>query len=120
MAEDSTASTPVARREALHSQDRCADDKIRKMTEAFATILECLGEDPTRGGLLKTPARAAKALAFMTSGYETDLSTIVNDAVFDEDECGDMVCRVIVFCVCSFFFFCLNCVMYIADYRQGY
>lgn len=66
------------------------DNKITRMSEAFRTILECLGEDPTRQGLLKTPERAAKALAYMTKGYETSLCEVVNDAIFNE-ECNEMV-----------------------------
>jgi|SRR5579883_319482 len=48
-------------------------------------ILARLGEDPNRDGLLRTPERAAKALQFLTSGYETDLKSIVNGALFDVD-----------------------------------
>ncbi len=46
-------------------------------------ILEALGEDPSRDGLLRTPARVEKALRFLTSGYTTDISKVVNDAVFE-------------------------------------
>ena len=44
------------------------DVKIQKMIEACRTILECIGEDPTREGLLETPERWAKALLFVTKG----------------------------------------------------
>lgn len=46
-------------------------------------VLTQLGEDPDRDGLVRTPARAEKALQFLTSGYETDIGKIVNGALFD-------------------------------------
>jgi GTP cyclohydrolase I len=45
-------------------------------------VIEALGEDPKRDGLLRTPERVEKALRFLTSGYTTDIKKIVNDAVF--------------------------------------
>jgi GTP cyclohydrolase I len=45
-------------------------------------VIEALGEDPKREGLLRTPERVEKALRFLTSGYTTDIKKIVNDAVF--------------------------------------
>jgi GTP cyclohydrolase IA len=53
-------------------------------------ILVKIGEDPEREGLQRTPQRAEKALRFLTSGYETDVQSIVNGALFKED-CDDMV-----------------------------
>jgi GTP cyclohydrolase IA len=47
------------------------------------SILEALGEDPTREGLARTPERVEKALRFLTSGYETDIATVVNGAIFE-------------------------------------
>ena len=55
-----------------------------KMMEAVYTMLECVGEDPEREGLLKTPKRVAEAMEYLTSGYNQSLETIVNDAIFDE------------------------------------
>jgi len=49
------------------------------------TVLECLGEDPTREGLIGTPERYAKAMLYFTKGYEENLRDIVNGAVFSED-----------------------------------
>ena len=56
-----------------------------ELEELFAKILENLGEDPTRQGLVKTPLRAAKAMEFLTSGYHQDIDQILNEAIFDEN-----------------------------------
>ncbi len=55
------------------------------LEEHFRQILEDIGEDPGRQGLVKTPHRAAKAIEFLTSGYQQDIDKILNKAVFDED-----------------------------------
>ncbi len=47
-------------------------------------ILELLGEDPAREGLLKTPQRVAKALQYLTKGYEEDGKQILQSAIFEE------------------------------------
>jgi len=47
------------------------------------SIIEALGEDPAREGLARTPERVEKALRFLTSGYETDIATVVNGAIFE-------------------------------------
>lgn len=49
------------------------------------TILECVGEDPNREGLRDTPNRYAKAMLFFTKGYEEELPTILNGAIFREN-----------------------------------
>ena len=56
-----------------------------ELTGLFTNILEALGEDPSRQGLVKTPFRAAKAMEFLTSGYHQNIDDILNGAIFDED-----------------------------------
>ena len=48
--------------------------KVEKMSSAVKSILECVGEDPEREGLAKTPERFAKAMMFFTNGYTQTLS----------------------------------------------
>ena len=54
-------------------------------SKVYADLLTNLGEDINRDGLLKTPTRAAKAMEFLTKGYDEKLEDIVNNAVFDSD-----------------------------------
>lgn len=57
----------------------------KKIAENVYSILEQIGENPLRQGLLKTPERAAKAYTFVTQGYEQDARKILRSAMFDED-----------------------------------
>ena len=52
------------------------------LTQAYSSMIEAIGEDPDREGLLRTPNRAARALAFLTQGYQQDLHDVVNRALF--------------------------------------
>jgi len=64
-------------------------DEIQRKKEEIAfhysKILELLGEDVSREGLIKTPERVAKALMFLTKGYRQDPAQILSSAVFIED-----------------------------------
>ena len=55
------------------------------MQHLIHSLLEELGEDPSREGLVRTPKRVEKALRFLTSGYEADIDTVLNDALFSVD-----------------------------------
>ncbi|KAL3957141.1 hypothetical protein ACCO45_007719 [Purpureocillium lilacinum] len=61
-----------------------AEKRLDKMRGAVRTLLECVGEDPDREGLLDTPSRYAKALLFLTKGYQVNVEDIVNNALFHE------------------------------------
>lgn len=60
-------------------------ENIEKLKKSYREILEALGEDTQREGLEKTPERVAKAMSFITQGYEQDAKAIINSAVFHED-----------------------------------
>ena len=55
------------------------------MESDFRNIIEAIGEDADRQGLLDTPNRAAKAMGFLTKGYAETLEEVVNGALFDSD-----------------------------------
>lgn len=55
------------------------------MQDLISDLLTQLGEDPSREGLSRTPARVEKSLKFLTSGYTADLDQILNDALFSVD-----------------------------------
>ncbi|ABG39077.1 GTP cyclohydrolase I [Paraglaciecola sp. T6c] len=55
------------------------------LTQHYSQILSILGEDTQRGGLVDTPKRAAKAMQFLTDGYEKNLNDVVNGAIFEAD-----------------------------------
>ena len=54
-----------------------------EISKFYSDIISSIGEDVTRDGLIKTPERAAKALQFLTRGYEQNLEEIINGAVFE-------------------------------------
>ena len=51
----------------------------------YLSLLELVGEDPERQGLKSTPDRAARALQYMTQGYQQTLDEVVNNAIFESD-----------------------------------
>ena len=66
------------------------DEKRKKLEDNTRNLLELLGEDPNREGLVNTPKRVAKAWDFLTKGYNENLDDLINNAIF-EGESKDMV-----------------------------
>ena len=58
---------------------------LDELAEQYHRILQLLGEDPDREGLQKTPMRVAKAMQFLTQGYEQDAHEVLRQALFRED-----------------------------------
>ena len=70
----------------MYKKEEVYDSKIiDNLKEKYEAILEEIGEDPKREGLLKTPERVAKAMQYLTHGYNTDPSQILKSAIFAED-----------------------------------
>ena len=65
--------------------DKFNPEKLEKLQEHYAAILELLGEDVNREGLEKTPLRVAKSMQFLTQGYNMDPKEILLSAKFKED-----------------------------------
>ena len=62
------------------------DEKITSgLIDSYKSSIELLGEDPNREGLQKTPERVAKAMQYLTQGYQVDPKAILNSAKFHED-----------------------------------
>lgn len=59
---------------------------VSSLEEAALATLTLLGEDPKRSGLLRTPQRVAKSLQYLTKGYHENLETIINGAIFEEED----------------------------------
>ena len=73
------------------------DTMKNKLQELTVSLLEEIGEDPNREGLIKTPKRVAKAWKFFTKGYHEDIEDITNGAIFTEDVQDMVIVRDIEF-----------------------
>jgi GTP cyclohydrolase I len=60
-------------------------EQLGALSESIHQILEAVGEDTSRQGLVKTPVRAARAFEFLTQGYRQCVEDVVNGAIFDSD-----------------------------------
>ncbi len=82
--------------------DRYDHDKIDRIASHYQAILADMGEDPTREGLLQTPVRVAKALQYLTHGYDAKPEEILRGAMFKEDYSQMVVVKDIeVFSMCE-------------------
>lgn len=82
--------------------DKYDEKAIEGLAQKYEKILDGIGEDVNREGLLKTPERVAKAMAFLTSGMGTNPADILNSALFTEDNDEMVLVRDIeVFSLCE-------------------
>jgi GTP cyclohydrolase I len=82
--------------------DRYNQRQITDIAAHYREILTGIGEDPQREGLLKTPERAAKAIQFLTHGYDSKPHEILRSAMFKEDYSQMVVVKDIeVFSMCE-------------------
>lgn len=65
--------------------DKKQEEVQQELKKHYEAILSLIGEDPTREGLVKTPERVAKAMQFLTQGYEQSPEDILRGAMFRED-----------------------------------
>jgi GTP cyclohydrolase I len=65
--------------------DRYNPELIKHLSDNYLDVLKHIGENPERDGLLKTPERMAKAMLYLTHGYDLDAKAILNSAMFKED-----------------------------------
>lgn len=65
--------------------ERYDEEKINSLSEHYKSVITDLGEDVTREGLEKTPERVAKAMQYLTHGYDLDPAEIIKGAMFTED-----------------------------------
>lgn len=82
--------------------DRYNNDKVGRIAAHYEDILQALGEEPGREGLQKTPERVAKALQYLTHGYDLDAAEVLRGAMFKEDYSQMVVVKDIeVFSMCE-------------------
>jgi len=85
-----------------------------------ATLLESIGEDPQREGLVKTPDRFSRAMRYLTKGYSEDAGEVIRSALFVEEYSEMIVCRDIdFFSLCEHHLLPFSGIAHIAYIPQG-
>ena len=71
----------------MSQQDSTAQDSLGAVStqQIYAELLRRMGEDPARDGLLRTPERMEKSIAFLTQGYQQKIEDVLHNALFDVD-----------------------------------
>lgn len=65
--------------------DKYNEESVEQIASHYPAILRSLGENPEREGLIKTPERVAKALHFLTHGYDINAADVLRSAMFEEE-----------------------------------
>jgi GTP cyclohydrolase I len=83
--------SPKTSRKKKNATQQLPPDSPDGIESHVRKILEHMGEDPSREGLLKTPHRVAKAFEYLTKGYDQDPREVINQAMFTEEDYEEMV-----------------------------
>ncbi len=75
----------------FYKTDSYNDTKLNSLAESYKNILQNIGENPEREGLLKTPERVAKAMLFLTHGYAINPTDILKSAMFQDEDYKHMI-----------------------------
>jgi len=86
----------------MKKKSESKNDLTHSISKRMTEILSLLGEKPSREGLAKTPERYARAMQFLTSGYELDVDAIASKALFKQEESEIVIIRDIeLFSLCE-------------------
>lgn len=92
----------IGTRTRLEQNEEDAIKREQRIAEAVKVILQELGEDPEREGLVETPQRYARAMLYFTKGYEDNIRDVVKRAVFEENHDEMVIVRDIeIFSLCE-------------------
>lgn len=69
------------------------EKNVPQLAQHYSDIMTLIGEDVNREGIIKTPERAARAMQFLTKGYEQSLEEVVNNAVFESSNDEMVICK---------------------------
>lgn len=83
-ARDATPRKRTPKRNSHRSANQGIEENVRE-------LLQHMGEDPDREGLVKTPNRVARAFDYMTRGYNQDPKEVINNAIFTEEDYSEMI-----------------------------
>ncbi len=92
-AEAARAKRTLASADEFESSPPLSADRMLEFENIVRREIELIGEDPSRPGLLKTPERVAKAMSWLTRGYEMNVADVVGDAVFEEEHASMVMVR---------------------------
>jgi len=82
---DNVEANPFEQNGSAQRIARGSGETITEISEIGRKLIEAIGEDPEREGLVRTPQRVAYAWDFLTSGYDMDIDAVLNDAIFREE-----------------------------------